>query len=160
MLVQGIFLWEDMMHRRHGSAIVAGTPRAMDVDDSLRYIWNFVGNPKNDTIEDFDRERFEGVIKNVEELRQIIAKHAPDWPVHRIASLDRAVLYLSIFELLHTDVPAPVVINEAVDLAKEFGGASSGKFINGVLSSVLKEKENLMRDLSARPTPNPAARSR
>lgn len=133
MLVQGIFLWEDTIRRRPSASTTA--------EEYLHYIWHWVGHPKNDAIEDFDRQRFEGVIMRVEELRQIIAKHAPDWPVHRIASLDRAVLYLSIFELLHTDVPAPVVINEAVELAKEFGGQSSGKFINGVLSSVLKEKE-------------------
>lgn len=145
MLVQGIFLWEDTIHRRPVAEANKGSSQAQDDEHCLRYIWNCVANPKNDAIENFDRERFEGVIKNVEELRQIIAKHASDWPVHRIASLDRAVLYLGIFELLHTDVPAPVVINEAVELAKEFGGKSSGKFINGVLSSILKERDSSTR---------------
>lgn len=128
MLVQGIYLWEDTIRRRASAMSSA--------EEHLRYIWDYVAHPKNDTIEAFDRDLFQGVINNVEELRQIIAKHAPDWPVDRIASQDRAVLYLSIYELLYTDTAAAVVIDEAVELAKEFGGLRSGKFINGVLSSI------------------------
>ena len=71
---------------------------------------------------------------------QIITKHAPDWPLEKIASHDRAVLYLGVYELMYTDVPPAVVINEAVELAKEFGGDRSSKFINGVLSSVNRSK--------------------
>jgi hypothetical protein len=67
---------------------------------------------------------------------------APDWPLDRIAPVDRNILRLGLFELLFADraqVPAKVAINEAIELAKTFGGDSSGRFVNGVLGAVYKE---------------------
>jgi len=76
------------------------------------------------------------------EIDKIIEKAAPDWPLDKIATVDRNVLRLGLAELLFSDkseVPAKVAINEAIELAKTFGGESSGKFINGVLGAVYKE---------------------
>jgi len=76
------------------------------------------------------------------EIDKIIEKAAPDWPLDKIAIVDRNVLRLGLAELLFSDkdeVPAKVAINEAIELAKTFGGESSGKFINGVLGAVYKE---------------------
>lgn len=76
------------------------------------------------------------------ELDMIITKAAPDWPIDKIAVVDRNVLRLGLYELLFADrkeVPAKVAINEAIELAKGFGGENSGKFVNGVLGSVYKE---------------------
>jgi len=76
------------------------------------------------------------------EIDKIIEKAAPDWPLEKIAIVDRNVLRLGLAELLFSDkteVPAKVAINEAIELAKTFGGESSGKFINGVLGAVYKE---------------------
>jgi len=107
----------------------------------LDYVWEHADESIHDTeITDFDRERFFGVVGKLEAIQELIRTYAPDWPIERIASVDRAVLYLSIYELLHSDVPAAVVMNEAVELAKEFGGDRSSKFINGVLSSINKAK--------------------
>lgn len=83
-----------------------------------------------------------GVISKQKDLDVIIAKAAPDWPLEKIAPIDRNVLRLGLYELLfgdRKDVPAKVAINEAIELAKNFGGDSSGRFVNGVLGSVYKE---------------------
>jgi len=83
-----------------------------------------------------------GVIAKKEDVDLIITKAAPDWPLDRIAPIDRNILRLGLFELLFADraqVPAKVAINEAIELAKTFGGDSSGRFVNGVLGAVYKE---------------------
>ena len=76
------------------------------------------------------------------EVDQVIASAAPEWPIDKIAAIDRNVLRLGLTELLYADraqVPAKVAINEAIELAKTFGGASSSKFVNGVLGAVYVE---------------------
>ena len=129
LLVQAIFAWEDRSQQ--------------DALELLSYIWKEVNDlhPEKD-LNDFDRERMTGMVEHIDEIRQMITTFAPEWPLDRIASHDRAVLYLGIFELMHTDVPAAVVINEAVELAKDFGGDRSSKFINGVLSTIHKRNSN------------------
>lgn len=82
------------------------------------------------------------VIKKGKELDTIITKAAPEWPLEKISMVDRNILRLGLFELLFADrkeVPAKVAINEAIELAKSFGGESSGRFVNGVLGAVYKE---------------------
>lgn len=76
------------------------------------------------------------------EIDQIIQKAAPDWPIEKISTVDRNVLRIGLTELLFSDreeVPAKVAINEAIELGKNFGGESSGRFINGVLGAVYRE---------------------
>ncbi len=83
-----------------------------------------------------------GVLAKKEDIDLIIVKAAPEWPLERIAPVDRNILRLGLFELLFADrsqVPAKVAINEAIELAKTFGGDSSGRFVNGVLGAVYKE---------------------
>jgi N utilization substance protein B len=84
----------------------------------------------------------DGVLAKREDLDLIIGKAAPEWPLEKIAPVDRNILRLGLFELLFADrtqVPAKVAINEAIELAKTFGGDSSGRFVNGVLGAVYKE---------------------
>jgi len=84
----------------------------------------------------------DGVLGKQSELDQIIVKAAPEWPIDRISPVDRNILRLGLFELLFADrkeVPAKVAINEAIELAKQFGGENSSKFVNGVLGAVYKE---------------------
>ncbi len=84
----------------------------------------------------------EGVNKHQVELDQALQPVAPEWPIDQIARMDRIVLRMGLWELLHSkDVPPKVVINEAVELAKAFGGDNSSKFINGVLGTILKQEE-------------------
>jgi len=83
-----------------------------------------------------------GIVAKREELDSIIEKAAPDWPINKISPVDRNVLRLGLYELLFSDreeVPAKVAINEAIELAKTFGGETSGRFVNGVLGAVYKE---------------------
>lgn len=80
-----------------------------------------------------------GVVENIETIDKIIASAALEWPVEKIAKVDLTALRIAIFELYLTkDVPPKVAIDETIELAKEFGGENSGKFVNGVLGTVLK----------------------
>ncbi|MEK7169926.1 MAG: transcription antitermination factor NusB [Patescibacteria group bacterium] len=91
---------------------------------------------------DFLDELLANILSKKEDLDRIIEKAAPDWPLDKISAIDRNVLRLGLFELLFSDkeeVPAKVAINEAIELAKTFGGENSGKFVNGVLGSIYKE---------------------
>lgn len=83
-----------------------------------------------------------GTIEHLPAIDQIIEKAAPEWPIEQITAIDRAVLRLGLYELLFGDsaeVPPKVAINESIELAKAFGGESSGKFVNGVLGTVYRE---------------------
>ena len=83
-----------------------------------------------------------GVLAKQKDIDLVIEKAAPDWPLSRIAPVDRNILRLGLYELLFADrtqVPAKVAINEAIELAKTFGGESSGRFVNGVLGAIYKE---------------------
>ena len=84
----------------------------------------------------------EGVAENLPAIDLIITKTAPDWPVDQIPDVDRSVLRLGIYELqFQKQAPPKVVINEAVELAKTFGGEQSGKFVNGVLGTLYKQMQ-------------------
>ncbi len=83
-----------------------------------------------------------GIVQHIQEIDKIIEKAAPQWPIDQISIIDRNVLRMGLYELLYEDktaVPPKVAINEAIELAKSFGGENSGKFINGVLGTVYKE---------------------
>lgn len=83
-----------------------------------------------------------GIVAKRKDLDLVIEKAAPDWPLDKIAPVDRNILRIGLYELLFSDraqVPAKVAINEAIELAKVFGGESSGRFVNGVLGAVYKE---------------------
>src|SRR3989344_238041 len=90
----------------------------------------------------FMKSLLSGVVGKQKDLDLVVEKAAPDWPIDRIAPVDRNVLRIGLYELLFADrkeVPAKVAINEAIELAKTFGGEQSGKFVNGVLGAVYKE---------------------
>ena len=91
---------------------------------------------------DFIKESVAGVLKNIKKIDQLIEETAPEWPLEQITMVDRNVLRLGIYELIYTeDIPPKVAINEAIELAKAFGGRSSGKFINGVLGTIFRGLE-------------------
>jgi N utilization substance protein B len=98
----------------------------------------------SETIEDkaFIVNLVKGVSERIKELDDILRPIAPEWPIEQIARMDRVVLRMGVFELLYeSDVPPKVAINESVELAKSFGSENSSKFINGVLGTVLRQKE-------------------
>ena len=90
----------------------------------------------------FMSELFSGVVGKKHIINEIIEKAAPDWPIEKISIVDRNILRIGLYELLFGDriqVPPKVAINEAIELAKSFGGENSSKFVNGVLGGVYKE---------------------
>jgi len=96
----------------------------------------------NNTDSPFMDALLDGVLQKQEELDLVITKAAPEWPIDRISPVDRNILRLGLYELLFADrkeVPAKVAINEAIELAKQFGGENSSRFVNGVLGAVYKE---------------------
>lgn len=120
--------------------------------------WDFRGQPDREAVQIIERNVHEfapgltdisfmetlmkGIIAKKVDLDLIIEKAAPDWPIEKISPVDRNVLRLGLYELLFADrseVPAKVAINEAIELAKTFGGETSGRFLNGVLGAVYKE---------------------
>jgi N utilization substance protein B len=81
-----------------------------------------------------------GTLEHRDEADAVIKKHAKNWDLHRIAAVDRNILRLAIYEMLHRDdIPPVVSINEAVDIAKKFSTEDSGKFVNGILDKVKSE---------------------
>ena len=80
-----------------------------------------------------------GVRQNLDEINKLITASAPEWPLEQITPIDRNILRIGIFELKYSqDIPPKVAINEAIELAKKFGGESSGKFVNGVMGTIFK----------------------
>lgn len=120
------------------------------------YQWDFLGSPENRLPEivafnrkefapDFEDEGFiqelvDGVMSHMSELDELITAFAPDWPLETMTIVDRNILRLGAYELKMADaIPAKVAINEAIELAKGFGGEASGRFVNGVLGAIFKD---------------------
>lgn len=133
------------------------------------YEWDFRGkdNTLLDTIvarnlaefgpgmdeEEFVRTLVDETLKHRQKIDAIIEKAAPEWPIEQVAMVDRNVLRIGIYELLYGDrnaVPPKVAINEAIELAKSFGGDSSGRFVNGVLGTIYREIGEPMKDYPKR----------
>jgi N utilization substance protein B len=89
----------------------------------------------------FARKLIKGIIEKRKDIDSTITQFAPDWPLPKITTVDRNVLRIGTFELKFDDeIPSKVAINEAIELAKTFGGESSGKFVNGVLGAVYRDQ--------------------
>lgn len=90
--------------------------------------------------QEFTQALVDGVIEKQKEIDELITKYAPAWPLPQITIVDRNILRLGVYELQFAkEVPPKVAINEAIELAKSFGGPSSGKFVNGVLGSMYND---------------------
>lgn len=116
---------------------------SMSGDDALQRIESYAqefGARESDM--PFMKQLLQTAIAKQKEIDTVIEKAAPEWPLDKIAAIDRNILRLGLTELLFADraqVPAKVAINEAIELAKNFGSASSGRFVNGVLGAVYVE---------------------
>lgn len=107
----------------------------------------------SDENKNFVKEIIKGVIDHLCEIDEIIKKTAPQWPIDQISIVDRNILRIGIYELLYGDkkaVPPKVAINEAIELAKGFGGENSGKFVNGVLGTVFNQYQELIGERGAK----------
>jgi len=93
---------------------------------------------------DFAWRIIKGIIEHLKEIDALIQKTAPEWPLNQIAIIDRNILRLGLYELLYADkneVPPKVAINESIEVAKNYSGENSPKFINGVLGTIYRETE-------------------
>lgn len=106
----------------------------------------------------FAEALLQGVIAKTDELNAVIEKAAPQWPLTGIAPIDRNVLRIGLYELLFGDrksVPPKVALNEAIELAKSFGGEQSGKFVNGVLGTVYRDIGEPLKDATSKVAAHP-----
>ena len=123
--------WRDL---QHGEA-----PER--IDD----FWDFC--PAAPRVRDFAQPLIEGMIKHLPEIDDRIRKYCENYEFRRISAVDRNVLRLAIYEMLYRDdIPPVVSINEAIELAKTFGGGDSGRFVNGILDRVRKDLNRPARE--------------
>lgn len=86
---------------------------------------------------DFIVKTIDGIIDNIEDIDALIAEYSTNWPTEQMALVDRNILRLGIYEMKHNaEIPPKVAINEAIELAKAYGGPTSGKFVNGILGAM------------------------
>lgn len=121
------------------------------------YQWDFRGKPTaalpaiiEQNMEEFGnglesnveyvQETVQGVVDHIPEIDELIVKYAPHWPIDQMSLVDRNILRIGVYELHFVEnIPNRVAINEAIELAKNFGGPSSGKFVNGILGAMYNE---------------------
>jgi transcription antitermination protein NusB len=121
------------------------------------FIWDARKQSAQQSIEDFygslsseegqistNRDQFleqlvRGTVDQIADIDERITRHAEHWRLERMPAVDRNILRLAVYELLHTDTPAPVLIDEAIELARRFSGRESVNFVNGVLDAVRRE---------------------
>jgi len=105
-------------------------------------------NPLTEELAEFARQIVAGVVPLTTELDHLIEKHAPEWPFDQIAAIDRNILRMACWEFaVYHDTPLKVVINEAVELAKQYGSDSASRFINGVLGSLADHQHEIKQSL-------------
>lgn len=122
--------------------------RRADWREITEEFWQAQEAPED--VRTFANQLVGGTVEHLTEIDALITAHADNWDLKRMAVVDRNILRLGVFELSHLDdVPPSVCINEAIELAKRFGDAESGKFINGILDAV--HKKHARKDLSAGP---------
>ena len=125
---------------------------ARELAFELVFEWSFRREPVEDILSDavdarqvendaFARETACGVIEHLSEIDEVICAHLKGWTINRLSRVALSVLRLSTYEILYTDVPASVSINEAVELAKKFGGDDDASYINGVLGAIVRGRE-------------------
>ncbi|MCK4891959.1 MAG: transcription antitermination factor NusB [Candidatus Pacebacteria bacterium] len=99
--------------------------------------------------DNFIADTADGIFNHIKEIDYIIQRLAPEWPISQVTIIDRNILRIGIYELMfneRNDIPPRVAINEAIELAKSFGGNSSSKFVNGVLGTLYKEINKKKKD--------------
>jgi len=127
IILQSLYEW-DFYHRK--------TDLIAIVDRNMAEFGPGIDEP------DFVWRIVKGIVEHMPEIDALIARVAPEWPVEQIAIIDRNILRIGLYELLYQnkdEVPPKVAINEAIELAKNYGGQNSSRFANGVLGTVYRE---------------------
>lgn len=130
IVLQSLYEWEFYNRAHDLNVIVERNMKEFAPGfDEPEFVWNIV----------------KGVVEHQAQIDVIIEKAAPEWPIAQIAIIDRNALRIGLYELLYAnkdEVPPKVAINEAIEIAKNYGGPNAGKFINGVLGTVYKQLPN------------------
>lgn len=123
--MQSLFMWDfHGKHKENLNSITSG---------------NFANFAPNFDDKGFVAKAVDGVVKNIKEIDKYIEKYATEWPIDQITIVDRNILRIGVYELVFDDtVPSRVAINEAIEIAKTYGGEASGRFVNGVLGAIYK----------------------
>jgi len=135
-----------MSNRHLARTIAMQSLYEWDFSEGKRDLDGIIEYNKKEFAPDFDDQGFvseltHGVVDHLDEINEMITKYAPEWPLHAIMIVDRNVLRLGVYELKWCDnIPAKVAINEAIEIAKSYGGDSSGRFVNGVLGAVFRDQ--------------------
>lgn len=109
----------------------------------------FADSPMEEILCDFARQIVLGIIPIIPDLDNLIAKHAPEWPLDQVAVIDRNILRIALWEIaVSQQTPVKVAINEAVELSKAFGSDSTPRFVNGVLGSLALHHEEIIQALN------------
>lgn len=144
LAMQTIYEWDFQAHK--------------SIHEMLTLNVNAVDHADDDTV--FVEKLINGIVVHKDEIDELIAKAAPEWPLDQISVVDKSILRLAIYEILYeTDVPAKVAINEAVELAKTFGGDNSSRFVNGVLGTIYRQTERFKHDSENEKASEPVADS-
>jgi transcription antitermination protein NusB len=99
----------------------------------------FLERKADSEVENFARGLFRGTVSDIDRLDQLVREHAANWRLERMAAVDRSILRLAVYELLHNpETPPLAVINEALEIARRFSGEGSVEFVNGILDAILK----------------------
>jgi transcription antitermination protein NusB len=135
LALQMLFQWEV---GKHSPAHVVATflkPKEVDAPENT-----------------FARELFLGTVDQISALDPLLSKHASNWRLERMAAVDRNLIRLALFEMLHHPQTAPaVIINEALDIARRFSGEESAQFVNGVLDAIRKAEPSMVRETNSKP---------
>lgn len=111
----------------------------VDIEEAFSYLRENFAPAEKDL--EFARHLVNGTVENLAALDETIARYSDDWQLKRIAVVDRNILRLALYEIMYEGTPLGVSINEAVEMAKLYGGEKSGRFINGILSAVSKKSK-------------------
>ncbi len=107
----------------------------IDPEKAIKLYWENFEAPKN--VQKFSSRLIEGTFNHIEEIDNLISSCSEHWAIGRMSRVDRNILRLAVYELLHcSDIPPKVTLNEAIDLGKDFGSENSGSFINGILDAL------------------------
>ena len=143
-----------MANRHLARAIAMQSLYQGDFNEALDFknLEDIVDYQIKEVADNFENREFviylvKSVIENQKELDKLIVKYAPEWPLEKITAVDRNILRIGIWELVFDDsIPPRVSINEAIEIAKAFGGESSGKFVNGVLGAILNDHRDELEE--------------
>lgn len=126
-------LREIIMKVIYQTYILDKTKNNYDVDDLIK--------EQLEVENDYVRDCINGIIKNQKEINKLANKHMNNWTIDRLNKVDQAIISLGIYELMYTDTPSIVAINEAIELSKKYSEEAVTKMINGVLDKIYQEEE-------------------